>query len=303
MKIKDIGEFELIKRISKKIKTDSSVIKGIGDDAAVIEWGKGKVLLFASDMIIDGVHFRTGGSTPYGIGRKALGVNISDIAAMGGVPRHASISLGLPKGYGLKFVDGIYSGITSMARKFGVNITGGDTNLSDGLTIDVAMIGQAAKKEVVLRSGARPGDVVITTGKLGGSIKGRHLTFTPRVKESRFLVENFKINAMIDISDGLSSDMIRVCEASRVGVRIYESRIPVSKDAGSLKNALGDGEDFELLFTVSGDIFTEVLRRFKKNFKTPIAPIGEVTKKSCGMKMIGEDGKTVFLKESGFRHF
>jgi thiamine-monophosphate kinase len=303
MKLKDIGEFGLIEKVSKRTKVDKSVMVGIGDDAAVIRQDKKHYLLFTSDMIIEGIHFDLERSRPFDIGWKALGVNLSDIAAMGGIPRYAVISAGLPKRLDLRYVENIYSGLKSLARRFGVNIVGGDTTSSDKLVIDISVIGRARKRELVLRSGAKAGDVLMVTGSLGGSIKGRHLRFTPRIHESQFLVRNFKINSMIDISDGLSGDLMHLCRQSRVGAKIYESLIPVSKEGGSIRSALQDGEDFELLFTASKYIFMYMLRKFRKRFRTPISVIGEITKKNRGIAIIDRNGRSISLKESGFRHF
>ncbi|MEE8359444.1 MAG: thiamine-phosphate kinase [Candidatus Omnitrophota bacterium] len=302
-KIKDLGEFGLIDRISRRTKSDKSVILGIGDDAAVIRKSANKYLLFASDMVIEGVHFNMNNAKPFNIGWKALCVNISDIAAMGGVPRYACVSAGVNKNTDSHVIDRIYSGILSAARRFGVNIVGGDTSSSSKLIIDVSMIGEVRKRELLLRSGARAGDLIMVTGKLGGSIKGRHLSFTPRLSESQFLVKNFKINSMIDISDGLSSDLMHICGASSVGAKIYESLIPISKEARSVNSALSDGEDYELLFTVSRKAFVNMIKRFKKTFRTPITVIGEVIKKNAGIKIVDRSGKAVILKVRGFKHF
>ncbi|MFH1753412.1 MAG: thiamine-phosphate kinase [Candidatus Omnitrophota bacterium] len=302
-KIKEIGEFGIIGRISRRTKTDRSVMLGIGDDAAVIKTDGDKCLLFASDMIVEGVHFDLKKAKPFDIGWKALCVNISDIAAMGGVPRYACVSAGINKNTKLRSTDGIYSGILSAARRFGVNIVGGDTSSSDKLVIDVSIIGEARKGEIIYRSGAKPGDVILVTGTLGGSIKGKHLKFTPRIRESQFLVKNFKINSMIDISDGLSSDLSHICKSSGVGAKIYESLIPLSKDARSVKSALSDGEDYELLFTVPKKGLSRMIKRFKKRSKTPLAVIGEVTKKNAGIKIVDRFGRILSLTGRGFAHF
>ncbi len=303
MKVKDLGEFGLIDRISRRTKSDSSVMLGIGDDTAVIKRSGDKYLLFASDMIIEGVHFNLNNAKPFNIGWKALCVNISDIAAMGGVPRYACVSAGVNKNTNLRVIDRIYSGILFAARRFGVNIVGGDTSSSSKLIIDVSMIGEARKRELVLRSGARAGDVIVVTGKLGGSIKKKHLSFTPRLSESRFLVKNFKINSMIDVSDGLSSDLAHICKSSGVGAKIYESLIPVSKEAHSVESAMLDGEDYELLFTVPRKDNAKVVKKFRERFKTPITAIGEVIKKSSGMVLVNRSGKSIALKNKGFKHF
>ncbi len=303
MRLNELGEIGLIDRIAKKIRCDGSVVKGIGDDAAVIRWKRGKYLLFTSDMIVEGIHFNLRSSTPFSIGRKALAVNVSDVAAMGGVPRYAVISIGLPGKTDLKVVDGIYSGTRSMADKFGINIVGGDTSSSEKMIIDIAVIGEVKERELVLRSGARPGEMIALTGRIGGSIKGRHLSFIPRLPESRFLVRNFRISSMIDLSDGLSLDLARISASSSVGARIYESLIPFSKEAGSTRDALNGGEDFELLFTVPKEILRGLVKRFKRRFKTPITAIGEVAAKAKGLTIVDRCGRVLPLDEKGFQHF
>ena len=303
MRLKDLGEFRFIERIAKKIKVDSSVIKGIGDDTAVIRWSKGRYLLFASDMLIEDVHFNLKKCTPFSVGHKAIAANISDIAAMGGIPRYVSVSLGLPGDLNTKTAQGIYSGLIKTAKKYKINITGGDISSSKKIVIDVAILGEARKRDLILRSNAKLQDVIVVTGRLGGSIKGKHLKFTPRLKQAQFLTRNFKINSMIDLSDGLSSDLDKVCAASRVGAKIYKSLVPLSKDASSIKDALNNGEDFELLFTVPIRDLEKVLKNFKKKFKTPITPVGEVRKKKEGIKIIDSRGRASSLKPKGFSHF
>ncbi|NQT06162.1 MAG: thiamine-phosphate kinase [Candidatus Omnitrophica bacterium] len=303
MRMKDLGEFKFIDRISKRIRNDRSVFKGIGDDAAVIRKKGGGYLLFSSDMMVEGVHFNKRRATPSQIGYKALSVNISDIAAMGGIPKYAVISIGVPKGLDIRFADGIYGGVIAAAKRFGVNIVGGDTVSSKGIVIDVAVIGEAAKDELVLRSGAKAGDIIAVTGTLGGSIRGKHLNFTPRLKESRFLVKNFKINSMIDISDGLAGDILHICRASKVGARLYESLIPVAKKAGSLKDALYSGEDFEILFTAPRRNYKDLEKGFKKRLKTPLSAIGEIVKVKDGVKIVDRLGRASRITGSGFRHF
>ena len=302
MKIKDIGEIALIERFRKRIRLDSSVVKGSGDDAAVIRWRKDKYLLFTCDMLIENIHFEKK-TAPYQVGRKALAVNISDIAAMGGVPKQAVISLGLPGKMPVGVVDKIFSGMKEAADKFGVNIVGGDVNTSANLCINVALLGEVKKDEFVTRSGAKRGDVIMVTGQLGGSKYGKHLGFTPRVKEARYLVRNFRINSMMDISDGLSSDIFQICRASKVGAVIYESLIPVSQKAKSINNALNDGEDFELLLTLPKRYAGSVIKRFRKNTGTGISAIGKVVPKSKGVNLITRFGKARPLGPGGFSHF
>jgi len=307
MQIKDIGEINLIKRLSKGIRLDKSVIRGAGDDTAVINWTKGKYLLFTSDMLVEDTHFKRGltpfCATPFQIGWKALGRNISDIAAMGGTPRYALVSIGLNPRSPVSLVDGIYKGLKAIANKFNVNITGGDTARSDKLVIDISLIGEVERKNLVTRGGAKKGDVILVTGSIGGSIKGKHLNFIPRVEEARRLVKNFRINSMIDISDGLELDLWRILDASAVGAKIYENAVPLSKDAGYFESAVSGGEDFELLFTMS---YLEAKRFFKTylaKMRTPVTLIGEIVSRRDGYKLVKPDGSITPLKPIGYTHF
>jgi thiamine-monophosphate kinase len=308
MKIKDIGEIKLIERISKGIKLDRSVIRGIGDDTAVIAWPGavamgGKYLLYTCDMLVEDVHFTRAEATPFQIGWKAMARNLSDIAAMGGVGRYAVVSLGVDSGENLSFVDGIYKGIKAVGNRFKVNIVGGDMSRSKKTVIDISLIGEVERRKLVTRSGAKEGDLIIVTGSFGGSIKRKHLNFTPRIDEARQLVKNFKINSMIDVTDGLILDLSRILKASHVGARIHQSLIPVSEDAGSFESAIADGEDFELLFTMS---INEARRFFKTGLakmKTPVTLIGEVTGKESGFTLVTDDAKEKKIKPKGYLHF
>ena len=302
-KIKDIGEIGLIKRIAGKIRTDKTVVKGIGDDTAVVKWTNGKYLLLTCDMTIEDVHFARNRAAPFQIGWKALARNISDVAAMGGVPKYALVSVGLDPDLPLSFADGIFDGINSLAKKFGINIVGGDTSRSKKITIDVSLIGEVEKGRLVLRSGAKCGDAIFVTGFLGGSIKGRHLNFMPRLDEARALVKNFRINSMIDISDGLLLDLDRVLEASSAGAMIYEDLIPVSKEARSLRNALTDGEDFELLFTIAPKEAVRFMKNYLLKLDIPVSLIGEVTAKRDGYKLVGSDWREKRIARKGYLHF
>ena len=249
MKISQLGEFALIDTLKKFSPLSTSVIKGIGDDAAVLPFSKDAYQLLTTDMMAEGAHF-TRAMPPALIGRKALACNISDIAAMGGWPIFAVVSIGIPKALPVGFVKDIYKGIQKVAKEFDVSIVGGDTIKTGKIIINIALLGQVKKKHLITRDGAKPGDWIFVTGPLGGSLKsGRHLSFTPRVPQARFLVENFKPNAMMDISDGLSGDLNHLLNASGVGACLNEASIPRHKGA-SLSQALNDGEDFELLFTL-----------------------------------------------------
>jgi len=298
MLIAKIGEFGLIERIRNKIRTDASVVQGTGDDCAVINFNRSQYLLLTCDMLVEGVDF-TSREKPYLIGRKALAVSISDIAACAGLPRYALVSLGLPPKAKVEFVDKLHQGIRDLARRYKVNLVGGDFSRADKLTLDVSMVGTVKKKNLVLRSGARRGDIIFASGTFGGSLRGKHLKFTPRLKEAHWLVRNFKVNSMIDVSDGLAQDLGQILKASRVGAAIYERLIPFSKEARSLDDALYSGEDFELLFTLSAPEAKRLLRKKEKLFK----PIGNIVSADYGLRLIDKNSREKIIKPRGFRHF
>lgn len=303
MRIKDVGEIGLIESLAKSIRLDKSVVKGVGDDTAVIRWTKDKYLLFTCDMLIEDVHFKLKSATPFQIGWKALASSVSDIAAMGGVPRHALVSVGINPNLPRSFLDNLYKGLKAVAARFKINIVGGDTNKSEKLIIDVSLLGEVEKQNIVTRRGAKIGDVILVTGSLGGSIKGRHLNFIPRLAEARSLVKGFKISSMIDISDGLVLDLGRILNASSVGARIYQNTIPVSKDADSPESALYDGEDFELLFTMSVKEAKRFFRAYLAKMETPVTLIGEILAGRGGYKLIDENGIEKKLRARGYLHF
>ena len=291
-------ELEFIKYVSKKFKTRKPVIKGIGDDCAILEYTKTRYMLLTCDMIIEGTHF-SGKATPFQIGWKAVAVNISDIAAMGGVPRYALVSAGIPRNKGTKFLKGIIKGIETISRKFNILLIGGDTNTSRKIVINVTLIGEVEKNCVITRNGARRGDLIFVTGCLGeGRVK--HLKFLPRLKEARILAKNFKINSMIDLSDGLSMDLNRLAEAAKVGARVYKSLIPLSDASEARDSAIFAGEDFELLFTASIRESKKLIKRMGRKEDLPITLIGEIVDRRFGVQLIEEEGKIRPLKPKGF---
>ncbi|MCU0652113.1 MAG: thiamine-phosphate kinase [Candidatus Omnitrophica bacterium] len=298
MHIGRLGEFGLIERMRKSIKVDSSVIVGSGDDCAVLKFDKKYFQLFTCDMLVESVDFTKQTDLAL-VGRKALAVSLSDIAACAGLPRYAVVSLGLPKGFSVRQADKLIKGMVNLANVHKLNIVGGDISVSSKLVIDVSMLGIVEKDFLVKRSGAEKGDIIFTTGSLGGSIKGKHLKFIPRLKEARFLVENFKVNSMIDISDGLAQDLGHILVASRKGAVIYEALVPKSKEAETLEDALYSGEDFELLFTMSRTQAKKLLLKQSRAFY----PLGEITGKIGSLKLIRKNGKEKNIEKKGFRHF
>jgi thiamine-monophosphate kinase len=298
MRISDLGEFGLIQRIKKSMRTDSSVVKGIGDDCAVLKLDAKSYALATSDMLVEGVDF-TPKDDAYLIGRKAVAVSISDIAACAGIPRYCLVSLGMPAGTSVSFTDRLFKGARDIAKKYNINIVGGDLSRARQVVIDVSMFGVVEKKYLTLRSGARYRDIIFVTGPLGGSIAGKHLRFTPRLKEAGFLARNFKLNAMIDISDGLAQDLTCILRESGVGAALYEELIPLAKSAAGLSDALYSGEDFELLFTLP---LKEARRLVGKKMRA-VRPIGEIRAWPYGLRLIDKNNKEKILEAKGFRHF
>ncbi len=297
--LSSLGEFGLIDALTKHCPVSSQVIQGIGDDAAVVKYHSTKYMLFTTDMIAEDVHFKQS-DAPVGIGQKAMSCNMSDIAAMGGIPTFAVVSIGLPQSLSVEYVKGIYQGLKKRASEFGVAIVGGDTIRSEKIIINVALTGEVEKKFLVTRSGAQIGDWIFVTGPLGKSLdSGHHLSFKPRLEESRYLMNHFKPNAMIDISDGLAPDLGHIIKASQVGARLKEGKIPRRAQA-TVKDALYDGEDFELLFTLS-PMKAEKFLQTKKPF--PFYHIGEITGFKSKMILLDTNLQTRAIDPKGFEHF
>ncbi|MDP2044320.1 MAG: thiamine-phosphate kinase [Candidatus Omnitrophota bacterium] len=301
MRLKDIGEFGLIERFRKSIKTDASVVVGSGDDCAVLKLDRNNYQLFTCDMIIEGIDFKKTDNLSL-VGRKALAISISDIAACAGVPKHAVVSLGVSPDMPVAKIDCLAKGLFDLAKKYRINIVGGDISASDRLLIDVSMLGVVEKKNLCLRRGARVGDLIMVTGAFGGAIKGKHLKFTPRLKEARFLVNNFKINSMIDVSDGLAQDLGHILKQSSVGAVLYELQIPLSKEARTPADALCSGEEFELLFTASRDQASRIIR-LQKNTGYRFSVIGEIMPRVLGLRLVNSKNEYAQIKSRGYRHF
>ena len=304
MKLSQLGENGLIRWITRQIKTDRSVVRGIGDDCAVLRGTGRNLQLFACDMLVEGVHFHR--RDPAGaVGWKALAVNVSDIAAMGGLPRHAVVSLGLPRQIPVSFADGLYRGLRRCAKRYGVNLVGGDTVRAAQVVIDVAILGEVEKGRVVYRAGARVGDALLVTGRLGGSLRsGRHLRFSPRVREARALTAQARLHAMMDLSDGLRQDLPRICQASGVGAVLEATKIP--RHAGcSIAQALTDGEDFELLIAAAGKDADRLLPWAKRNLPCGLHRIGTVVaaKPHSVVTLVAPKGTKIPSSLAGFQHF
>lgn len=322
MKLSSLGEFGLISRIENITgKPSKNVIKGIGDDTAVIKRRNGPYLLYTIDTLVEGVHFDLKYFKFSDLGWKALAVNLSDIASMGGVPQYAVVSLGITRKTGTKDVLDIYKGMKLLAKKFNVDIVGGDTVLSpDRITITVALIGEVKPKNLLLRKGAKVGDLIMTTGTFGGASLGlrsfrtlaprpqtlasrnKHLRPLPRGKEGSILSATHKVSAMMDDSDGLAFTVGEICRQSGTGAKLYTGLIPKASGA-SLKEALYGGEDFELVFTCKRAYTHEVAYNIKIRTGTKVSIIGEIVSAKYGILIIDKSGKTSRLRLKGYDHF
>lgn len=304
-----LHEFALIDWIRRHVAAHERLTLGIGDDAAVLRFPEPADCLITVDMLMDGVDFRVGEATPERIGRKALAVNLSDIAAMAGRPLAAVVAVALPRRGGWELGQGLHSGLRKLADEFGVALAGGDTNTWDGpLVISVTVLGETTARGAVRRSGAQVGDWIMVTGHLGGSLSGKHFDFSPRIAEALALHDSVALHAMIDISDGLVGDLEHILDESHVGAIVDSAAIPISTAAVAaavdgrlpLDHALGDGEDFELLFTVSPDDGRRLIA--SPPFATPITHIGEIVHgRACQLR--APDGSLGPPLVSGWRHW
>lgn len=336
--IGEIGEFGLIDKISQRFPiTNDSTIKGIGDDAAVIDQGNGNVTLVSTDMLIEGVHFDLSYMPLAHLGYKAVAVNVSDIAAMNGIPQQITMSLGLSNRFSVEAVETFYQGVEQACKDFNVDLIGGDTtSSSSGLVISVSILGACKKEEVVYRKNAKENDIICVTGDLGGALMGLQVLerekavfqsnpeMQPDIANYEFIVgRQLKPKArmdvihdlrdlgliptsMIDISDGLASELFHIAKSSEVGIAIYEDKIPIDKmtfdtavefKLDPITCALNGGEDYELLFTIGQAEFDKI-----KNHPD-ISTIGYVDKKDSGIKMVTKGGNTVPVQAQGWKHF
>jgi thiamine-monophosphate kinase len=300
-------EFALIDWIRRRAPIAPPVTVGIGDDAAVLDPTPGRSQVVTTDLLMEGVDFLWPQATVAQIGRKALGVNLSDIAAMAARPVAAFVSTALPGERGPEFARDLHAAILEMASEYGVTLAGGDTNTWDGpLVVSITVIGEPIGPRPILRSGARPGDWILVTGAFGGSILGRHLNVTPRLAEAACLIEWGEPRALIDVSDGLAADLHHILEASGVGAKLDAASIPIHPDAcrmadgqTPLDHALGDGEDFELIAVVAPDVGELLLQQWR--LATPLTKIGEITA-GPGCRLVGPDGSSSELPPRGWSH-
>ena len=309
-----MNEFDLIARLTKALPTNESVVTGAGDDCAVLDLGvPGKLILFKTDAVVEGIHF-TRETPPEKIGHKALARGLSDIAAMAGTPAAALVTIALPKQFDAGYVAKIYDGLNSLAEKHGVAIVGGETTTNpERILLSIALLGTVPRDRQVLRAGAKVGDAIFVTGELGGSLAGRHLDFEPHLDEARWLAEHFPIHAMLDLSDGLAGDLRHILEAGKVGAELLKSAVPVARAAKlrakenpdakpAFVAALTDGEDFELLFTVASRDAVKLLDAWKKKFpKLKLSCIGKIVA-GTGITIRDQHGSHQ-LNAHGYVHF
>ena len=292
-----IGEDNLVAELTKGLRFNSRVKMGPGDDCAVVKFGK-RWQLLKSDCIVEDVHFLKESPATL-VGWKALCRAISDVAAMGGKPMDALVTIAVAPRVQLRWLRGVYTGLRKAAERYEVNLVGGETSRSPGPAfISVALTGIVEKRRALMRSGGKPGDFLYVTGCLGGSIRGKHLRFEPRLTEALWLADHFVIDAMIDLSDGLGSDLPRLAFASGTGFEIDRERIPLNKGC-SVEEAIADGEDYELLFAVPQQNAPALEERWNKKFPTlPLTRIGRLTEPAKGKtKPAG------FEIVSGYDHF
>ncbi len=308
-------ESELIAHLKPLLPTNDFVVTGAGDDCAVLELGAPDTqTLFKTDAVVEGVHF-TADTEPERVGRKALARCLSDIAAMGGTPTAAVVTLGLPRGFDPERVKALYRGLNRLAAQYQIAVVGGETTTNPGgWLVNVALLGTVPRGRALLRSGARPGEALFVTGELGGSLAGKHLDFEPRLAEGRWLLESNAVGALMDLSDGLGSDLPKLLAASGVaGAELLKSAVPVSREAreraraGDLAKppfvaAVTDGEDFELLFTVKAGQTVRLLDGWKARFPgVRLSCIGKLTT-DPGVFVLGDKGRQP-LPTRGYEHF
>ncbi|MDR0370239.1 MAG: thiamine-phosphate kinase [Prevotellaceae bacterium] len=332
--IASLGEFGLIKRLTDKFPiTNSSTKKAVGDDAAVLDYGE-KQILITTDLLLEGIHFDLVYVPLKHLGYKAAVVNFSDIYAMNGTPKQITVSLGVSKRFSVEDLEAIYEGIRLACQGYGVDLVGGDTSASlTGLTISISCIGEADRDKIVYRNGAKPNDLICVTGDLGSAYMGLQLLEREKIAfgghddvqpdfEGKDYILQRQLRpearrdiivglsekgivptAMMDISDGLSSELMHICTQSNVGCRVYEDKIPISYEAAVMAEelninivtaALNGGEDYELLFTVDLNDYDKILEM------DGVGIVGHITPPQSGLYLTGREGEEIALKAQGW---
>lgn len=332
--ISKYGEFGLIKHLTDKFKLqNASSVKGVGDDAAVLNYGD-KQTLVTTDLLLEGVHFDLVYVPLMHLGYKAAIVNFSDIYAMNGQPKQITVSIGVSKRFVVEDIEALYDGIALACETYGVDLVGGDTSASlTGLTISITCIGEANTQEIVYRNGANTNDLICVSGNLGAAYMGLQLLEREKIvfagnddvqpdfegkdyilkrqlkPEARkdiiaaLAAKDIKPTAMMDVSDGLSSELIHICTQSNTGCRVYEDKLPINYQAAVMAEelnmsivtaALNGGEDYELLFTVAMDDYDKVIQLDDVNI------IGHMTKSTLGLNLVGREGEEIEIRAQGW---
>lgn len=333
-----LGEFGLIRKLEKHCQTlNTNVIQGIGDDAAILQTSPKESLIASKDLAIEGIHFDLRFENPKDIGYRTVVANMSDMAAMGAVPKFILVALAVPRSYSLDSLQAIYRGFKEACREHSISLVGGDTSASQsGLFLSITILGQVKKNRALRRQGAKVGDLVCVTGTLGDSragleilkrqvprkktvalrpyesfLKKRHLKPTARLLLGQYLSQHRLAHAAIDISDGLSGDLSHLCQASHVGVELRANDLPISRqcriyatanDLDPFDFALIGGEDYELLFTIHRRHQSK-LANLSRMVKTPITCIGTIKPKSFGLRLTLEDGTSQNISNRSYNHF
>lgn len=334
-RVGEIGEFTLIDRIRKilPVSRNKDLLVDIGDDTAVVRMDERRALLLTCDIQVEGRHFRFDRTTPYRLGRRAMAVNLSDIASMGGKPTYALVSLGLPADFPVESCDRLFEGMRDELLPHRAYIIGGNlAQTKEGLIVDVTLLGEVDLSRVLTRGGARVGDRIFVTGKLGASGAGlqalkifgekvpakyrelvnRHVLPVPRVDLGRRISGSGVASAMIDLSDGVAGDLFHVCTRSGVGAEIHEDLLPlpnhiveIAEKSGKsvLDLALHSGEDYELLFTVPPRVSAKKIRSIPGDTGIPVTEIGTIVKREEGYTLVDSRGKKRPLTPAGWDHF
>lgn len=316
MKLSQLGEFGLIELLSKEIgKPSNNVVVGVGDDTAAIKLKtqtpklktKESLLLITTDALIENIHFKLKRTSFFDLGYKALAINISDILSMGGMPTYALITIGANKKLSVSKIEELYQGIRKLAKKFKIDIIGGDTVESPKeLMVSITLLGEVEKKYLLTRAKAKIGDAILVTGDFGAPAANKYRSqtgrFIPRFKEYRTIATSRKASSMIDSSDGLVRSVLEICKASKVGARIWTDSVPIAKKA-NLEQALYGGEEYELVFTTPRAKAVELRNLIQRKTKTKVSIVGEIVAKKSGVKLVNIHGKVSSLKKKGYEHF
>ena len=307
MKLSQLGEFGLIERLAKELGRPSrKVIIGIGDDTAVIQSRAGYQLI-TTDTLIENIHFKLKTISFFDLGYKALAINISDIIAMGGYPTHALVTIGANKNISVGRIEELYRGIKKLARKYRIEVIGGDTVQSPKeLVVSITLLGGVEKECLLTRSNAKVGDAILVTGNFGGpaskKFDNRKLKVESRLKEARIIAKAGKCSSMIDSSDGLVRSVLEICKASKTGARIWLDSVPVAR-AATLNQALYGGEEYELIFTTPRSNAVELMNGVQRRTKTKVKIVGEMVARKRGIKLVDVHGKILALRSGGYEHF